>query len=63
MPNNVTEVAPAPPEDALARAEETADRRAFGLDAAQWRAFLAALDAPLQEHDRLERLLREPSVF
>ena len=34
-------------ESALARADEAlADRRTFGLNAAQWRAFLAALDAP-----------------
>jgi uncharacterized protein (DUF1778 family) len=34
-------------ENALARADETlADRRGFGLNAAQWKAFMAALDAP-----------------
>ena len=34
-------------ESALARADETlADRRTFVLSAAQWKAFLAALDAP-----------------
>jgi len=51
-------------ESALARAEETlADRRHFGLGAEQWEAFMAALDAPPRELPRLERLLREPSVF
>ncbi len=51
-------------ESALARAEETLpDRRAFGLDAARWEAFMAALDAPPRDHARLERLLREPSIF
>jgi uncharacterized protein (DUF1778 family) len=34
-------------ESALARADEAlADRRSFGLNAKQWKAFLAALDAP-----------------
>jgi uncharacterized protein (DUF1778 family) len=41
-------------ESALARADEAlADRRTFGLDAAQWKAFMAAL----------ERLLGEPGFF
>jgi uncharacterized protein (DUF1778 family) len=49
---------------ALARAEETlADRRQFGLDAEQWAAFMAALDAPPRELSRLQRLFRERSVF
>jgi uncharacterized protein (DUF1778 family) len=51
-------------ESALARAEETlADRRHFGLDAEQWTAFMAALDAPPRRHARLERLLQEPSIL
>jgi uncharacterized protein (DUF1778 family) len=51
-------------ECALARAEETlADRRQFGLDASGWAAFMAALDAPPRALPRLERLVREPSVF
>ena len=51
-------------ESALARAEEElADRRVFRLDAAQWKAFLAALDAPSRPSSRLARLLREPSVI
>ena len=51
-------------ESALGRAEETlADRRHFGLNAEQWEAFLAALDAPPRCHARLERLLTEPSVL
>lgn len=51
-------------ESALARAEETlADRRRFGLDAEQWAAFQAALDAPPRPLPRLKRLLEEPSVF
>src|SRR3954463_15776251 len=51
-------------ESALARAEETlADRRQFGLDADQWTAFMAALDAPPREVPRLRRLFQERSVF
>ena len=51
-------------ESALARAEETlADRRHFGLDAAAWTAFMAALDAPPRPMPRLARLLSEPGVF
>jgi uncharacterized protein (DUF1778 family) len=51
-------------ESALARAEETLpDRRRFGLDAEQWAAFQAALDAPVPAAPRLDRLLSEPSVF
>lgn len=51
-------------ESALAEAEaRLADRRVFTLDAPQWDAFLAALDAAPQRHPRLERLFREPSVF
>ncbi len=51
-------------ESALARAEETLiERRRFGLDAQQWEAFMAALDAPPRKITRLERLLNEPSIF
>ena len=51
-------------ESALSRAEETLpDRRRFGLDAEQWAAFQAALDAPPRAGTRLKKLLREPSVF
>ena len=51
-------------ESALARAEETLpDRQRFGLDAKQWEAFQAALDAPPSPAPRLARLLNEPSVF
>ena len=49
---------------ALARADEAlADRRSFGLNAAQWKAFSAALDAPPRPLPRLERLLKEPGFF
>jgi uncharacterized protein (DUF1778 family) len=51
-------------ESALIRAEETlTGRTRFGLDAGQWKAFLAALDAPPRELPRLSRLFQEPSVF
>src|SRR5215475_7323108 len=51
-------------ESALARADEAlADRRSFGLNAAQWKAFVAALDAPPRSLPRLERLLKEPGFF
>ena len=51
-------------QSALERAEETlADRRVFYLNAKQWAAFQAALDAPPRPLPRLRRLLREPSIF
>lgn len=51
-------------ESALARAEETLpDRRHFALDAEQWAAFQAALDAPPRDLPRTRRLLEEPGVF
>jgi uncharacterized protein (DUF1778 family) len=40
-----------------------ADSGHFRLNATQWEAFMAALDAPIRSHPRLERLLQEPSVF
>lgn len=51
-------------EAALSKADETlADRQHFGLNAEQWSAFLAALDAPPRAHGRMERLLNETSIF
>ena len=51
-------------ESALARADEAlADRRSFGLNATQWKEFMAALDAPPRPLPRLERLLKEPGFF
>lgn len=48
-------------ESALARAEEALpDRQRFELTEEQWRAFQAALDAPVNPLPRLARLLREP---
>jgi len=51
-------------ESALARADEAlASRRTFALDAAQWKAFMAALDSPPRSLPRLKRLLKEPGFF
>ena len=51
-------------ESALTRADEAlAARRTFGLNATQWKAFMAALDAPPRPLPRLERLLKEPGFF
>ena len=51
-------------ESALSRADEAlADRRSFSLTAPQWKAFLAALDAPPRPLPRLKSLLREPGFF
>lgn len=51
-------------ESAMARAAETLpDRQHFSLDAEQWKAFQAALDAPTRPLPNLAALLREPSVF
>ena len=51
-------------QSALARADEAlADRRIFSLKDTQWKAFLAALDAPPRPLPRLERLLKEPGFF
>lgn len=51
-------------ESALARADRVlAERQVFRLDAKQWAAFQAALDAPPKPRPRLARLLREPSIL
>jgi uncharacterized protein (DUF1778 family) len=51
-------------DSALSKADEAlAERRAYGLNAAQWREFLAALDAPPRPLPRLERLLKVPGFF
>jgi uncharacterized protein (DUF1778 family) len=51
-------------ESALSRADEAlADRRTFGVTTTQWKAFIAALDAPPRPLPRLERLLKEPGFF
>ena len=51
-------------ESALVRADETLpDRQHFGLNGDQWRAFLAALEAPPLAAPRPSKLLNQPSVF
>lgn len=51
-------------ESALARADEAlADRRGFRLNPAQWKEFLAALDAPPRPLPRLKRLFKETGFF
>jgi uncharacterized protein (DUF1778 family) len=49
---------------ALMRAEDVlAEQRSIRLNAEQWKTFIEALDTPPQRHARLERLLKEKSVF
>nr|MBS0019671.1 DUF1778 domain-containing protein [Gammaproteobacteria bacterium] len=51
-------------QSALSTASEVlAERSRLGLNAEQWEAFMAALDAPPRRHPRLERLLNEPSLL
>ena len=46
-----------------AAVETLSDRREFLLDKKRWAAFLAALDSPPRRKPRLEKLLKNPSVF
>ncbi len=46
-----------------AAAQTLADRRQFVLDEAQWQAFQAALDRPVQHKPRLKKLLGESGVL
>jgi uncharacterized protein (DUF1778 family) len=49
---------------ACERAEQVlADRREFVLPASQWKAFLEALDRPVQPKPRMAKLLSEPSIL
>jgi uncharacterized protein (DUF1778 family) len=51
-------------DSALTTASEVlAERNRIGLDSKQWAAFIAALDAPPRRHERMERLLKEPSIL
>ncbi len=51
-------------DSALGVADEVlADRRQFGLNAEQWEAFQAALDAPPRTLPRIEKLMQESGVF
>jgi len=47
----------------LAANEALSDRRVFTLNAAQWKAFIEALDAPPRPLPHLQRLLRESGFF
>lgn len=46
-----------------AAAETLADRREFSLNARQYDAFVAALEAPAKPRPRLERLLKTSSAL
>ena len=51
-------------DSALGAAHEVlAERTRIGLDSEQWAKFMAALDAPVKRHPRMERLLREPTIL
>ncbi len=51
-------------ESALQRADNVlAERQVFRLDVAQWKKFLAALDAKPKPRPRLQRLLSQRSVL
>jgi uncharacterized protein (DUF1778 family) len=51
-------------ESACLRAEETlASQKHFVYDSTQWKAFIAALDQPVQDKPRLKALLNEPSIL
>lgn len=51
-------------DSALTRAEQLlADQTRIVLSGPDWERFVAALDAPPEPSPRLERLMREPSVF
>jgi len=51
-------------DSALVTANEVlAERSRVGLNSEQWMAFMAALDAPPRTHERMKRLLREPTVL
>jgi len=51
-------------DSALGAADEVlADRRQFGLNAEQWEAFQAALDAQPRTLPRIEKLMQEPGIF
>jgi uncharacterized protein (DUF1778 family) len=51
-------------DSALGAADEVlADRRYFGLNAEQWEAFQAVLDAPPRPLPRLKKLMQEQGIF
>lgn len=51
-------------ESALSKADEMlVDRRIFGLNSQKWKAFQAALDAPVRPLPKLKALLEKPGFF
>jgi len=51
-------------DSALSSAQNVlAERTRINLNAEQWDAFVAALDAPVARHPRMERLLKEPTLL
>ena len=51
-------------DSALSLAQEVlSERSRISLDAEQWEAFSAALDAPPKRHPRMDRLLKEPTIL
>jgi len=51
-------------ESACTRAEDLlAEERHFALPPDRWKAFVSALDRPIQPKPRLRKLLSEPSVL
>lgn len=49
---------------ACQKAEEVlADQKHFILPKSKWDAFMAALDRPVRQHQRLARLMSEPSIL
>jgi len=46
-----------------AASEVLTERSRISLNAEQWTAFMEALDAPPRRHPRMERLLKEPTIF
>src|SRR5437899_1356570 len=51
-------------ESACTRAEDIlAEERHFALSPDRWKAFVSALDRPIQPKPRLRKLLTEPSVL
>ncbi|MBZ5608656.1 MAG: DUF1778 domain-containing protein [Acidobacteriia bacterium] len=51
-------------EAVCAEAEETlADQRVFMLPQDRWATFVKALDRPPKQHQRMKRLLTEPSIL
>jgi uncharacterized protein (DUF1778 family) len=51
-------------DSALSAAQEVlSERNRIALNAEQWDAFIDALDAPARKHQRMERLLKEPTIL